>query len=82
MLRPEVYRKLGVMLTMFQPVRGGNSTRILRNKVPDEPPLCSASQLPTEHVLMSQFFAFTGEAKQSIGRTIKEGKMRNSSLLC
>ena len=75
-LRPEVYRKLGVMLTMLQTVPGGNSTRILRHKTPDESPLCSANQFPTEHVVMSQYFVFPGEAKQWIGRTIKEGKTR------
>jgi hypothetical protein len=45
-LRPEVYRKLGVMLTMFQTVPDGNSTRILRHKEPDEAPLCSANHFP------------------------------------
>ncbi len=75
-LRPEVYRKLGVMLTMFQTVPGGTGTRILRHKTPEESPLCSALYFPTEHVVMSQYFAFPGEAKQWIGRTIKEGKTR------
>ena len=75
-IRPIVYGKLGTALMMFQKVPGAKSTRILRHATPDDFPLSSATQMPTEHVEMEQYFHFPGETKEWVGRTIKEGRTR------
>lgn len=75
-IRPIAYGKLGTALTIFQKVSGAKSTCILRHSTPDEFPLCSATQMPTEHVEMEQYFYFPGETNEWVGRTIKEGKTR------
>ena len=75
-LRHYVYGKLGLMLSTMQKVTGAKNCRIINYQNEKTTPLQAASQMPTDHVLVEQFFYFHGARKQFNGLTIPENRNR------
>ena len=74
--RHMVYGKLGTMLSTFQQVHGARNCRILNHRDETAPPLLNASQMPTKHVLVEQYFHFHGLSIEFNGLSIPEGRSR------
>ena len=72
----QVYGKLGTMLTTFQKVVGAKNCRIINYKDESAPPLLNASQMPSDHVSVEQFFFFHGPPMEFNGLSIPEGRTR------
>ena len=78
-LRHFVYGKLAIMLNTFQKVSGAKNCRIINFANDKGTPLTSGAQMPSEHVVVEQYFCFSGQRKQWNGQTIPEGKTRKIS---
>jgi len=81
-LRTDVYNKAMRMLTTCQSAYGAKTCRIANHKDPEGSPISMASQMPTLHVQVMNYFWFPPGNRMWNGNTIPVGATRKIEFSC